>query len=50
VLVGVVAVIGGFGRVPGALAIVLGLIANPFLLTLLLGAIQQLSAASAATT
>ena len=47
---GILAVIAGFGRLPGAFAIALGLIANPFLLTQLLGAIQQLSAASAATT
>ena len=44
---GILAVIAGFGRVPGVIAIVLGLLANPFLLTQLL---QQLSAASAATT
>ena len=46
---GILAVIAGFGRLGGALAIVLGLLANPFLLTQLLGALQQLSAASAAT-
>ena len=41
---GILAVIAGFGRLPGAIAIPLGLLANPFLLTQLLGT------ASAATT
>jgi hypothetical protein len=47
---GILAVVAGFGRFAGALAIVVGLLANPFLLTQLLGTLQQLSAASAATT
>lgn len=50
VLGGILAVVAGFGRLAGAIAIPLGLLANPFLLTQLLGALQQLSAASAATT
>lgn len=47
---GILAVIAGFGRMPGAFAIALGLLANPFLLTQLLGVLEQLSAASASTT
>ena len=47
---GILAVVAGLGRLAGAIAIPLGLLANPFLLTQLLGALQQLSAASAATT
>ena len=47
---GILAVIARFGRMPGAFAIALGLIANPFLLTQVLGALEQLSAASASTT
>jgi hypothetical protein len=47
---GILAVVLGLGRFAGALAIALGLLANPFLLTQLLGTLQQLSAASAATT
>ena len=50
VIGGILAVVAGFGRLAGAIAIPLGLLANPFLLTQLLGALQQLSAASAATT
>ena len=49
VIGGILAVVAGFGRLAGAIAIPLGLLANPFLLTQLLGALQQLSAASAAT-
>ena len=40
---GILALIAGFGRLPGALAVVLGLLANPFLLTRLLGALEQFS-------
>jgi hypothetical protein len=47
---GILAVIAGFGRLAGVAAIAIGLLANPFLLTQLLGALQQLGAASAATT
>jgi hypothetical protein len=47
---GMLAVVAGFARIAGAVAIALGLLANPFLLTQLLGAVQQLSAAAAATT
>jgi hypothetical protein len=42
---GILAVIAGFGRLPGAIAIALGLVANPFLLTRLLDAVGQLNAA-----
>ena len=41
---GILALIAGFGRVPGAIAIPVGLLANPFLLTQLLGAVDQLAA------
>jgi hypothetical protein len=47
---GILAVIARFGRPPGIAAIVLGLLANPYLLARLLDAAGQLSAASAVTT
>ena len=49
VIAGIVAVIAGFGRLAGAIAIPLGLLANPFVLTQLLGALEQLSASAATT-
>ena len=50
VLGGIAAAVAGFGRMAGALAVALGLIVNPFVLTQVLSGLEQLSAASASTT